>query len=221
MSELYKWAPDLVPKPHSWGKYRQASPEAYFFLIQYIEMSDKMPDPQQLCRKLAKLHRVSQSPTGQFGFHITTCQGRIPQSVSWESNWTICFTKMLKHVLDMDFDTNGYWEDLDKVAERLILHVIPRLLDALVKDGRTIKPSLIHADLWEGNTGTSFEDGNIYIFDSAAFYALHEMEVADWRCYYNKISNKIYTRTYLRHNGPSEPRNEWEDRSSGQAVRQL
>jgi protein-ribulosamine 3-kinase len=72
---------------------------------------------------------------------------------------------------------------------------------------------LIHADLWEGNTGTSYEIGDIYVFDSAAFCAHNEMEIGDWRCHYNKIHNKIYIRTYLRHYGPSEPREEWDDRN--------
>lgn len=213
MSEIYKWAPDLAPKPHSWGKYTLEKPEAYFFLSQYMDLSDMMPEPNQLCTKLARLHRESQSPTGQFGFHITTCQGHTPQSLAWESSWTVFFTQLLKHVIDKDFEFNGYWEELDQVEKRLITHVIPRLLDALVKDGRKIKPSLIHSNLWEGNSGTSFENNHVYIFDAAAFYAHHEMEVGNWRCYYNKISNRVYTRTYLRHHGPSEPKDEWEDRN--------
>ncbi|KAK3934345.1 Fructosamine kinase-domain-containing protein [Diplogelasinospora grovesii] len=229
MTELHKWASDLVPKPHSWGKYAVENPEAYFFLSQYIEMSDRMPDPSQLCTKLARLHRQSQSPTGHFGFHVTTCQGRVPQSVSWEPSWTAFFIKLLKHVIDMDFRLNGYWKDLDTLEKRLIEHVIPRLLNALVEDGRTIKPSLIHADLWEGNTGTAFDNGNIYIFDSAAFYAHHEMEVGNWRCFYNNISKRLYTRTYLQHNGPSEPEDDIyyntiysaNHLSQGKAVRQL
>jgi len=28
MSELYKWAPDFVPKPHSFGKCASEEPEA-------------------------------------------------------------------------------------------------------------------------------------------------------------------------------------------------
>lgn len=87
MSELYKTMPSFVPKPHSWGKYRIGNPDTYFFLSQFIEMSDRVPEPNQLCSKLAKL-RSSVSPTGKFGFHVTTCQGRIPQAVSWESSWT-------------------------------------------------------------------------------------------------------------------------------------
>ncbi|KAJ6447189.1 protein kinase-like (PK-like) [Purpureocillium lavendulum] len=239
MSELYKWAPELVPKPHSFGKCASEKPtELYFFLSEYIDMTNRMPDPNQLCQKLARLHRESESPTGKFGFHTTTCQGRSAQCVDWEDNWRVFFTKLLQHVIKNDFELNGHWDELDQLEQRLLAEVVPRLLDALERDGRQVKPCLIHGDLWEGNTGTSLENGNIYIFDAAVFYAHHEMEVADWRCYYNKISNKIYTRTYLRYNSPSEPKAEWEDRnrlysiyyniiysvnhlSQGTAVRQL
>ncbi|KAL1801223.1 hypothetical protein ACET3X_001565 [Alternaria dauci] len=179
MSELHKWAPCLVPKPHSWGRYKSEEPEAYFFLSEYIDMSDKMPDPDQLCKKLARLHRESTSPTGHYGFHVTTCQGRASQSVALEEKWTKFFIKLLRHVIDVDFDLNGAWDGLDRAERRLIQIVIPRLLDALTEGGRKIEPSLIHGDLWEGNIGTAIDGGNVYIFDSAAFYAHNELEVAD------------------------------------------
>ncbi|KAI1178950.1 Fructosamine kinase-domain-containing protein [Nemania sp. FL0916] len=214
MTELYNWDPDFVPKPLAFGQYAADEPEAYFFLAQYIDMSERMPNPNKLCAKLANLHLKSQSPTGKFGFHITTCQGRVPQFLAWEKSWTTFFTNLLQHVVKLDFKFNGYWEELDIVEKRLISTVIPRLLRPLESDGRSIKPSLIHADLWEGNTGTSFDDnGNVYVFDSAAFYAHNEMEIGDWRCHYNKIHNKVYTKSYLRHCPPSEPKDEWEDRN--------
>ncbi|KAI0540427.1 Fructosamine kinase-domain-containing protein [Xylaria digitata] len=213
MSEIYKLDPELVPKPLAFGRYAATNPEAYFFLSQYVDMNDRMPNPNQLCAKLARLHHASQSPTGKFGFHITTCQGCVPQAVSWEKSWTTFFTRLLQHVARLDFDYNGYWEDLDIIEKRLISSVIPRLLGALETNGCSIKPSLIHADLWEGNTGTAFQNGNIYIFGSSAFYAHNEMEIGGWRCHYNKIHNKVYTKTYLRHFRPSEPKDEWEDRN--------
>lgn len=213
MSELYMWAPGFVPRPHSWGKYAKGSPDTYFFLSQFLKMGDAMPDPEYLCSKLARLHHDSHSPTGKFGFHSTTCQGRTAQCVAWEENWTVFFTKLLQHVMDLDFKMNGYWESLDKVEKRLIEHVIPRLLNALASDGCSIKPSLLHSDLWEGNTGTLASDGRVYIFDAASFYAHNEMEVANWRGYYNKISDEVYTKTYLSYFPPSEPKTEWEDRN--------
>ncbi|KAJ4405277.1 hypothetical protein N0V82_010349 [Gnomoniopsis sp. IMI 355080] len=239
ISEFYKFAPDFVPKPHSWGRYALDGFEAYFLLLEYIEMtSEAMPDPVQLCSKLARVHRESKSPTGQFGFPVTTCQNLYPQNVGWEANWTTFYTTLIKHVMDMDFKTNGYWAELARVEQRVVTHVIPRLLDALVQNGRTIKPSLIHADLWEGNTGISLENGNVYTYDAAAFYAHNELDVSDWRGYYNKINRDVYIKTYLKYNPASEPKEEWDDRnclyacyfylwysvhhkSSGKAVRQM
>ncbi|KAH7049109.1 Fructosamine kinase-domain-containing protein [Macrophomina phaseolina] len=213
MSALFGAAPDFVPKPHSWGEFRTREPRTYFFLSQFIEMSDRVPEPNQLCKKLARLHRDSVSPTGMFGFHINTCQGRSTQEVGWDASWAACFTKMLRHVMQLDVKTNGHWAEFEQVGRRVTTHVIPRLIGALESDGRSIKPCLIHADLWEGNTGTSYDTGAIYIFDAASFYAHNEMEIGDWRCPYNKIHNKVYTRTYLRHFGPSEPKEEWDDRN--------
>ncbi|KAL3259170.1 hypothetical protein ABHI18_005488 [Aspergillus niger] len=191
--ELYRTMPAFVPKPYSWGEIDQSEPKTYFFLSEFVNMADRIPEPYQLCTKLARLHRESVSPTGMFGFHITTCQGNTPQNVSWESSWTIFFSKLLRHVLGRDSAVNG-------------------------AEGRKVKPCLIHADLWEGNTGTSPETGNIYIFDSAAFYAHNEMETANWRCNYNKIHDQVYTRTYLRHFAPSEPEQEWDDRNRMYSV---
>ncbi|KAK5741604.1 hypothetical protein LTR17_003809 [Elasticomyces elasticus] len=218
MSELYRWAPDLVPKPYAWGKYKAKNPETYFFLQQYIEMSNCVPDPDQLCEKLARLHRTSVSPNGCFGFHVTTCQGRIPQLVGWETSWTTFFARLLKHVVDLDLELNGRWEYLETLEQHIFSHVIPRLIGNLERDGRAVKPCLIHADLWEGNTGTSIENNTFYIFNSGAYYAHNEMEIGDWRCDYNKIHNKVYTETYLRHYEPSEPKEEWDDRNRMYSV---
>jgi len=218
MSELYQWMPHFVPKPHSWGRYRVEDPETYFFLSEYIDMSDRVPDPDDLCEKLAELHRVSISPNGHFGFHVTTCQGRQPQSIAWEKSWTVFFGKLLEHVTVADFEINGHWEELDIIEQRIFSHVIPILIGNLERDGRTVKPCLIHNDLWEGNTGTSYDNGAVYVFDSGAFYAHNEMEIGDWRCHYNKIHNKVYTKTYLKKNGPSEPREEWDDRNRMYSV---
>ncbi|RFU28894.1 hypothetical protein B7463_g7456, partial [Scytalidium lignicola] len=214
MSEIYKTMPLFVPKPHSWGKYRVGHPNTYFFLSQFINMEDKAPEPDQLCRKLAQLHKKSVSPTGKFGFHATTWQGHTPQAVAWESSWTVFFTNLLNHVTELDFKTNGYWLELDILEKRIFSDVILILIGNLERDGRTVKPCLIHGDLWEGNTGTSSDTGDIYIFDSAAFYAHNEMEIGDWRCTYNKINNPSYTETYKRHYEEiSEPQEEWDDRN--------
>jgi protein-ribulosamine 3-kinase len=214
MTELHKTMPNFVPKPHSWGRYRAENIDAYFFLQEFIDMSDQLPDPDQLCSKLSILHRTSVSPTGKFGFHITSCQGHVPQAVTpWETCWTDLFARLFQHVADLDTKTNGHWEALSILEKKILSHVIPKLIGNLEREGRSIKPCLIHGDLWEGNTGTSCETGDVYIFDSGAFYAHNEMEMGNWRCHYNKIHDDIYTRTYLRYYERSEPCEEWDDRN--------
>ncbi|KAL8949289.1 MAG: hypothetical protein Q9222_004595 [Ikaeria aurantiellina] len=215
ISALHDADNSFAPKPHAWGKCSGSGPETYFFLLQYIDMSDCLPEPDHLCRKLAHLHRTSVSPTGKFGFHIDTCQGKTQQSLGWESSWAVLFAKMLGHVAKEDHKANGHWEALEQLESRVFSHVIPRLLGALESDdGRsTIKPCLIHGDLWEGNTGTESDTGNIYTFDAASFYAHNEMEIGDWRCFYNNISKEAYTRTYLKYFPESEPKEEWDDRN--------
>ncbi|KAL4902255.1 hypothetical protein BDW74DRAFT_169716 [Aspergillus multicolor] len=215
-SELYKTMPDLVLEPYGWSRFQQRQPETYFFLSEFVDMKTgdiQRPDAEQLCEKLAKLHRGSISPTGMFGLYTTTYQGHIPQAVSWERSWTIFFSKLFRHVLASHAQSNGVWTDLETLAERALDRVVPRLLNALESEGRKVKPCLIHGNIWEGNIGTSAETGEIYIFDSAAYYAHNEMELGEWRNNHNKIHDKVYTRTYLRRFPPSEPVEEWDDRN--------
>ncbi|KAL8796009.1 MAG: hypothetical protein Q9195_001585 [Heterodermia aff. obscurata] len=213
MTELYRTMPSFVPQPLGHGKYRSPGAPTFFFLSDFVDMSGGLPDPGKLCARLAALHRDSVSPTGKFGFHIRTCQGKTPQATEWESSWTTFFTRSMTYMMTLDFAINGPWEDLERVEKRTLSHVIPRLIGVLEKDGRSIKPCLIHADLWDGNTGTSRETGDVYVFDSGAYYAHNEMEIGGWRCPYNRISDKIYTETYFRLYGMGEFPDEWDDRS--------
>ncbi|GMG43480.1 unnamed protein product [Aspergillus oryzae var. brunneus] len=213
MSEIYATAPGFVPKPYTWGTCYLDDTEAYFFISEFIDFSGRLPEPDRLWGKLADLHQTSVSPTGKFGFHVTTCQGRTAQSVPWERSWTVFFSKLLAHVVSLDAKTNGPWGNFEILARRCVEAVIPRLIGALERDGRKVKPCLIHGDLWKGNTGTSLETGDIYVFDSAAFYAHNEMETGNWRCHYNNLRDPIYTQTYLSLVPPSDPRDIWDDRN--------
>jgi len=128
----------------------------------------------------------------------------VPQALSWEKTWTALFTKLLTHVIKLDFALNEYWDDLDKLENRLLSIVVPRLLRVLETEGLTIKPSLLHADLWEGNTGTCSKTGKVYILDAAAFYAHHEMEDGNWQYHYNKIyEDGVYIDSYSRYQQPA------------------
>lgn len=71
--------PHFVPRPVAWGTY-ESNPDTHFFLCEYREMVNEMPDPHKFGSLLAALHQDSQSPTGKFGFHLMTYSGNLPQS---------------------------------------------------------------------------------------------------------------------------------------------
>lgn len=70
MNELYRAAPNLVPKPYGWGQLTVFNPKTYYYLCDFIEFTSQKPDPVPLCKKLVALHKSSMSPNGMFGFHL-------------------------------------------------------------------------------------------------------------------------------------------------------
>ena len=213
MSELYKTEPTMVPRPRAWGKFERQPPLTYFFLCNFVNFSDILPDPVHLGARLANLHKKSFSPTGKFGFHAPTYDGKLEQVIDWESSWTSFFGKLLAGVLRLDIETNGPWKELEASMERILELVIPKLIGALESDGRSVKPCLIHGDLWEGNMGTESETGNIFIFDSCAYYAHNEMELGIWRVEHHRMKDEAYKREYMLNFAASEPTDEWDDRN--------
>jgi protein-ribulosamine 3-kinase len=172
MNEIYKLLPSFVPKPHAWGRFELASPVTHFFLCDFLDISNDMPDPVRFAACVAELHRISRSPTGKFGFHVPNCHGKIRQTVDWNSSWASFYTKLLTSFFHTEIDVNGPWPEYERVFEEVVTHVIPQLLEPLQSDGRVLKPCLVHGDLWEENTATDLETGEINVVSpqySAAF----------------------------------------------------
>ncbi|KAL8676259.1 MAG: hypothetical protein Q9186_007212 [Xanthomendoza sp. 1 TL-2023] len=213
MSEIHKATPSLVPHPYGWGQFRHGDDDLCFLLTDFIDMDPKLPNPAELSDCISTLQRQSQSPTGKFGFFTTTCHGKIPQQVSWDSSWTSFYTKLLEGALQEDLEHNGPWPAYENVASRILQKVVPRLLGALESDGRSVKPVLIHGDLWEGNIATEKVTGNILFIDAAAYYAHHEMEIGMWRCQRHAIHDQKFTDAYLDRMPKDEPEEEWDDRN--------
>jgi fructosamine-3-kinase len=214
MTELYKTCPNFIPKPYTWGKLSVSSPDTYYFLCDFIEMINQNPDPVQLCIKTVQLHQASESPTGMFGFHINTCQGNLPQQTAWNPSWVDYYVQLVRGAMALNKQINGNWKNLEQLVDRLIEHVVPQVLGPLEENGRVVKPTLIHGDLWDGNIGTSLEDGDIYAFDASAHYAHNEMEIAIWRGRACRImSSKVYLNSYLSRMGISEPVEQFDDRN--------
>ncbi|KAL8685401.1 MAG: hypothetical protein Q9224_005832 [Gallowayella concinna] len=211
MSELYKLAPSFVPRPHAWGKFQRANSLTHFFLCDFIDMKMELPDRVTFCERLASIHVNSQSPTGQFGFEIPNCHGKIVQANGWDPSWRSFFTKLLVSFLQIEIGVNGNWEEYEQAFEVIVKTVIPQLLDPLQAGGRTLKPCLVHGDLWEENAAVNRSTGDPIVFDASAFYAHNEYELGTWRRKTIKF-NEFYLNEYQRNVQPSEPAEQWDDR---------
>ncbi|KAH9883934.1 Fructosamine/Ketosamine-3-kinase [Xylariomycetidae sp. FL2044] len=219
MLEIYNTLPNFAPIPRGYGKCEDG--KGHFFYCDYLDIQHQLPDPVRLGPKLAQLHSKSQSPTGQFGFHVTTFDGKLPLNTTWDSSWTSFFKKLMHDVYRLDVETNGLWKELDETMTITLEKLIPRLLDPLTSEGRTIKPCLIHGDLWESNIGTDAKTGEVYIFDACAYYAHHEKELGIWRCAHHQMKDARYREEYLKHYGMSEPVEEFDDRNRLYSVETL
>ncbi|KAM3492017.1 hypothetical protein MY3957_004675 [Beauveria namnaoensis] len=211
MSAINQTMPDFSPKPITWGRCKD-TPDLFFFLSTFIKMANgDIPDPEKLCAKLAKMHRESVSPTGQFGFHVTTCNGNIPQINTWNESWQVFFADGLRYMLAMDVKVNGEQPELVEAMQPIFDFVIPRLLGPLEQGPNRIRPALVHGDLWFGNCSTNLDTGEPIIFDASAFYAHNEYELGNWRPARNLLNTR-YLDVYETLVPPCHPATEFKDR---------
>ena len=212
MTEIYSYMPDFVPKPITWGKFKRAPHDTFFYLMEFLDLGPELVEPPEFCRLVAQLHEMSISPTGKFGFYETTFQGPNPQNNTWESNWCAFFTRLLTQFFDREIAQNGPQPDYEAAYKIFAQEVVPQILEPLQSDGRVLKPSLIHGDLWEENTGLNLETGLPVCFDASVMYAHNEMELGMWRSDRYRFG-KPYFRHYLSHMPPSEPVEQFDDRN--------
>ncbi|ROV92123.1 hypothetical protein VSDG_07568 [Cytospora chrysosperma] len=205
----------LSPKPYAFGKYKVPSPPTYFYLSDFVDMDvTTPPDPAEFTKRLARLHKLSESPTGKFGFAVQTCDGQVAHTVDWQENWAVFYRNLLLGVCKKDLETNGPWPEMERATEQVANVIIPRLLGPLQESGKTLKPCIIHGDLWEGNTGINVETGDSILFDVGSYFAHNEMELGHWRCEFSSVfRSKAYTRDYLRNYPAAEPVEEFDDRN--------
>ncbi|KAL8826747.1 MAG: hypothetical protein Q9170_007285 [Blastenia crenularia] len=215
LKAIHAVSPSFAPEPFAWGHYRKEGLETYFLLAEFREVGEQPPDPIKFTARLADLHRRSVSPTGKFGFHITTCHAKLTQITDrWEDSWEVLYRDQLAHQIKMDEEKHGVWPEFQHVCRLTLEKVIPRLLRPLQSEGRSIKPCLIHGDLWDENTATNMSTGEPFVFDAGSMYAHNEYELGNWRAPRHRLSNKSYIRNYKRKFPVSEPEeDEWDARN--------
>lgn len=108
--------------------------------------------------------------------------------------------------------------ELNVLKKDIFEKVIPKLLRPLETGGCSIKPCLIHSDLWPGNAMPDAQTGQIYIFDSCAFWGYNEADLGSWRALRYKMG-KPFLEEYQRLMGISESQVDWDDRNALYALR--
>lgn len=206
MKLIHSLVPRFAPEPYKKGKLK--GEPVYFILMEFKLFADGLPDPVKLGYHVSDMHMKSVSPTGKFGYFMTTYDGSRTQVVDWDTSWTSFFSKLLAEAYRHDIVSNGHWEELDRVYERAQSHLVPRLIGAVESEGRSIKPSLIHGNMWDGNVRTDSDTANPVAYDSAVYYGHHEMEAGIWRAERHELSEQVFRKEYMRRIKPSEP---WEE----------
>ncbi|KAL8652143.1 MAG: hypothetical protein Q9226_004388 [Calogaya cf. arnoldii] len=182
MTALHSSIPKHVPRPLSWGVF--ATGDRYFQLYTFHHfVNGRRPSISSLVSVTASLHSApsSLSPTGKFGFEMTTYNGNLPQDNTWTEKWEEFYKNGMTRMMDLDAKARGESKELKRLEGDFFDKVVPRLLRPLedTKKGRSVKAVLLHGDLWVGNASVeekegANEEGNCMLFDSSAFYGHNE-----------------------------------------------
>ena len=149
IKEIHSVMPEFAPKPYGWGKYDKS--DTYFSYMVFLDLSlEEMPELDEFYCELAQLHEISKSPTGEFGFYRSIFQGPIEMNNICESNWCTFVTGLLTGLFDQEIAQHGFWLDYEE-AFKLLTKTVKLMLSSLQSDGRELKPSLVHGDMWEEN----------------------------------------------------------------------
>jgi protein-ribulosamine 3-kinase len=202
--------PDNVVKPIAAGVSENDSSKA-FFISRFRTFSSETPSPRQLVSILKKLHGASVSPTGKFGFHVTTYWGPAQMVNDWVDTWEEYYARQFRS--DIAYAQKVFGEDpeLQELADLLEDKVIARLLRPLQTGGRSIKPSLCHGDLWDGNVHIDMHTREPVLFDSCAFYGHNEVDLQAVG-HPRYVLGIDFVNMYREEVGASEPQEDFYDR---------
>lgn len=203
----------LVPKPIGYGTY-ESNQETHFYLCEFVELYDELPDVIDFAHDIAALHKRSmkQSSNSMFGFEVPTCNETIVQHTDWTISWEQFFTESLKKAFVREEKVHGSDPDIQAMLPALFEKVCPRLLRPLETGGQVLRPCLVHGDLWDGNIGVRAKTGQPIIYDASALWAHNEYDLHMWRATRYRLG-KTFRREYFHHFPKSQPEEDCHDRN--------
>lgn len=155
-----------VPVPSYYGYVK----EECFLIMECIELLPHNSHSLSLLgEKMATLHK--EATALQFGFEIDNTIGTTPQPNEWCEDWVQFFSeKRLGYLLQL---IEQQYQDLEvHLLGEELLKTLPNFFEGL-----TITPSLLHGDLWSGNTGRDHREQPV-IFDPASYFGHHEADLS-------------------------------------------
>lgn len=170
---LVQQIPESIVPPIAWGRFHE-DPTKAFYLTHFRYLHEQLPTNSQLLSIVKKLHQSSCSPTGKFGFHVTTFWGPPPMDNRWTDSWEEYYTRKFRSALEYGQIPHGRDQELCVLGEEFIQKVIPRLLRPLQTGGRSIKPTLCHGDLYDANIQIDSATNQPVLFDPCSFYGHNE-----------------------------------------------
>jgi len=153
------------PRPYAWGEGAGCA----FLLLEYLPLGHG-GNERDRGRALALLHHQL-SPNGRFGWDEDNYIGHTLQPNGWSDDWIHFYgEKRLRHQLELaraaGLSASTYEQGLT------LIEALPAFFS-----GYTPKPSLLHGDLWGGNSAFT-EAGEPVIYDPASYYGDHEADLA-------------------------------------------
>ena len=152
-----------VPKPVCLGSNADQS----YIVMEYLPLKGQA-NQALLGEQLASMHRVTDEC---FGWRMNNTIGTTHQPNAQQTDWVEFWRKQrLGYQLELAAQ-NGYGGELQVLGEKLLLDMYKLF------EGRDIKPSMLHGDLWGGNVA-GLADGTPVIFDPAFYYGDREADLA-------------------------------------------
>ncbi|KAH7324679.1 Fructosamine kinase-domain-containing protein [Stachybotrys elegans] len=175
----HQFIPELVPRPIAWGTY-VAKPDIHFYLAEFVDMYDEIINAKDWASAVSSLHlnSMGKSPTGEFGFHVNTHLANVPVNNAWQSSWQALWRQQMEGLFDHEESLYEPSQRLADLKTAYLDRAIPRYLGPLENDGRSVKPCLIHSDLWPGNIKVRASSEELCMFDACSYWGHNEADLA-------------------------------------------
>lgn len=162
--ELYKAAQGMVAVPHVIA-VKEVNETPGFLILEYLQPGRIDADDEKLGRGLAQIHKYAND---NFGFYHDNYCGASSQQNLWNNNWATFFAEnRINFLLGLIQNKRPFTASESNVFESFMLGISRLIPSAAV-------PSLIHGDLWSGNSMNTIHGPAL--IDPAAYYADREME---------------------------------------------